>query len=66
MPRDIELLTEIRDLLQVVAEPALAKRDEKFRNALRELAGKGKKSGIAITRLSCGWNNDYLLKVLQA
>ena len=48
MSRDIELLTEIRDLLQVMAEPAIAKRDEKFREAIRTVAGKSRKSGIAI------------------
>ena len=39
MSRDLELLTEIRDLLQVIAEPALAKRDAKLRSALRSLVG---------------------------
>jgi predicted transposase YbfD/YdcC len=27
---------------------------------------KSQKTGIAIKRQTCGWNNDYLLKVLQA
>jgi DNA-binding MarR family transcriptional regulator len=40
MSREIEVLLEIRDLLQVMAEPALAKRDESFRTAIRLLAGK--------------------------
>lgn len=48
MSREIELLTEIRDLLQAMAEPALAKRDEKFREAIRTVAGKSQKNGIAI------------------
>jgi len=48
MSRDIELLTEIRDLLLVMAEPAVAKRDEKLRDSLRRLAGKGKKNCTAI------------------
>jgi hypothetical protein len=48
MSKEIELLTEIRDLLQVVAEPALAKRDEKFREAVRTVVGKGQKKRDAI------------------
>src|SRR5213078_141126 len=48
MSRELELLTQIRDLLQVVAEPALAKRDEKLRNALRSIVGTGKKKAAAV------------------
>lgn len=48
MSKDIELLAEIRDLLQVIAEPALAKRDEKFREAIRGIVGKSRKSASAI------------------
>jgi hypothetical protein len=48
MSREIELLTEIRDLLLAMAEPAIAKRDQKFREALRRLAGNGKKNATAI------------------
>lgn len=40
MNEQTELLKEIRDLLQVIAEPGLAKRDEKRRSALREIIGK--------------------------
>lgn len=47
MSREIELLTEIRDLLLVVAEPALAKRDKKRRDALRRI-GRGRKNVAAI------------------
>jgi hypothetical protein len=36
------LLREMRDLLRVIAEPALAKRDEKLRAALREVIGRSK------------------------
>ena len=31
-----------------MAEPAIAKRDEKFREAVRTVAGKGQKNGVAI------------------
>ena len=43
MSREVELLTEIRDLLQVMAEPALAKRDAKLRSSLRSIVGSGQK-----------------------
>jgi hypothetical protein len=46
--KEIELLAEIRDLLRVMAEPALAKRDEKFRDAVRAVVGKSQKSASAI------------------
>lgn len=49
MSREIELLTEIRDLLQVMAEPGLAKRDAKRRSTLRTVVGSsGKKAKAAI------------------
>jgi hypothetical protein len=48
MSREVELLTEIRDLLLVLAEPALAKRDYKFRDALRKIVGKSEKSRTAV------------------
>ncbi|MDP4199051.1 MAG: hypothetical protein Q8922_14955 [Bacteroidota bacterium] len=48
MSREIELLTEIRDLLEAMAEPAIAKRDEKFRDGILAVAGKSQKSCNAI------------------
>lgn len=48
MSREIELLTEIRDLLQVMAEPALAARDVKARSALREIVGSSAKRAKAV------------------
>jgi len=48
MSKEIELLTEIRDFLEVMAEPALEKRDEKFRKSISDLAGGGKKKQAAI------------------
>jgi CRP-like cAMP-binding protein len=50
MTEQTELLREIRDLLLLIAEPALAKRDESLRAALLELAGrsKGKRSAILL------------------
>ena len=40
MSEETELLREIRDLLLVVAEPEIAKRDEKCRVALRRIVGR--------------------------
>lgn len=48
MSREIELLTEIRDLLEVVAEPALAKRDAKLRSALRDIVGSSDRRASAV------------------
>ncbi len=41
-------MVEIRDLLHVLAEPALAKRDEKCREAIRAVVGRSQKSASAI------------------
>ncbi|MGC4053512.1 MAG: hypothetical protein QM757_29785 [Paludibaculum sp.] len=49
MSQEIELLTEIRDLLQVMAEPGLSKRDAKLRSSLRSVIGRsGKKAKAAL------------------
>lgn len=48
MNEQIELLREMRDLLLLLAEPALAKRDEKMRAALRGIVGKSKPRGNAV------------------
>jgi hypothetical protein len=48
MSREIELLTEIRDLLRVVAEPVLAKRDAKVRSSLRSIVGNGAQKAKAV------------------
>ena len=42
MSEQTKLLTEIRDLLQIIAEPALAKRDERLREELGKAVGKSK------------------------
>lgn len=41
----LQVMTEMRDLLRLLAEPAIAERDKKFREALRLIAGSssGKK-----------------------
>ena len=43
MSHETELLTEIRDLLLVMAEPALSQRDAKLRSSLRTVVGRGGK-----------------------
>jgi CRP-like cAMP-binding protein len=42
----LRVLSEMRDLLRLIAEPAIAQRDKKFRAALRSIAGSatGKKA----------------------
>lgn len=47
MSQDIELLTEIRDLLRVIAEPALAERDAALRSKLLQIVGASKKNAVA-------------------
>ncbi len=47
MSSEVELLTEIRDLLLVMAEPSLAKRDAALRSALRAVVGKSEKKAKA-------------------
>jgi hypothetical protein len=42
MNEQVQLLREMRDLLRVLAEPVLAKRDERLRVALAGLVGKSK------------------------
>ena len=44
-----ELLREMRDLLRVIAEPALAERDAKLRAALKEIVGTSAKRAVAVS-----------------
>jgi len=48
MAKGIEILMEMRDLLRVIAEPALATRDEKLRESLRGVVGKGRSKAEAV------------------
>jgi hypothetical protein len=48
MNEQTELLREMRDLLLVMAEPALAKRDEKLRSALKAIVGSSKPRAKAV------------------
>lgn len=38
----LSVLEEMRDLLRLIAEPAMAERDKKLRDILRTIAGNGK------------------------
>ena len=76
MSREIELLTEIRDLLQVLAEPELSKRDAKLRSSLRSVVGSsgmkakasllmdGSRSQSAIVKES-GMNQGNLSRLVK-
>jgi predicted transcriptional regulator len=48
MTEQTELLREMRDLLIIMAEPALAKRDERFRKLLRQIVGSSKPKAKAV------------------
>jgi hypothetical protein len=62
MSRDLELLAEIRDLLQVIAEPALAKRDAKLRASLRKVVGNSAKKAKAATLMDGARSRPAILK----
>jgi hypothetical protein len=51
MSEDTELLREIRDLLLLLAEPAIAKRDESQRAELRQLVGRSKAKAKAVAAM---------------
>ena len=48
MDEQTELLRELRDLLRIIAEPALAKRDEARRTSLSAIVGKSKGRSRAV------------------
>src|SRR5438128_4098246 len=48
MDEQTELLREMRDLLRVIAEPALAERDKKLRALLLEVVGKSKQKSEVV------------------
>jgi len=60
----LHVLTEMRDLLRLIAEPAIAQRDKKLRAALRSIAGSatGKKASAILlmdgTRTQAGINSE--------
>ena len=48
MDEQTELLREMRDLLRVIAEPAMAERDKKRRAALLEVVGTSKRKAEVV------------------
>ena len=77
MGTDTELLTEIRDLLRLIAEPALAERDRKRRALLLEAVGKSKRKADAVVlmdgtrsqaaiRKECGIDAGDLSRLVRA
>jgi hypothetical protein len=77
MPDDTEILREIRDLLRLIAEPALAKRDERLRASLREVVGKSKQKAEVVVlmdgartqtdiRKAAGIDKGYLSRLVTA
>ena len=79
MPIDeqTELLREMRDLLRVIAEPALAERDKNLRVALTEIVGKNKSKAKAVLAMDgsrsqsaihkdCGIDQGDLSRLVKA
>ena len=62
MNEQIDLLREMRDLLRVIAEPALAKRDEKLRASLRSVIGKSKLASKAVLLMDGGRSQTVIYK----
>jgi hypothetical protein len=77
MDENSEILREIRDLLRLIAEPALAKRDERLRAALKLVIGKSKQKAEAVVlmdgtrsqaaiRKDCGIDDGNLSRLVKA
>lgn len=77
MAENTEILREIRDLLRLMAEPALAKRDERLRTSLQQVIGKSKQKAEAVVlmdgtrsqsaiRTDCGIDVGNLSRLVKA
>jgi hypothetical protein len=77
MAEDTEILLEIRDLLRLIAEPALAKRDARLRTSLQQVIGKSKQKAEAVAlmdgtrsqaaiRKDCGIDDGNLSRLVKA
>jgi hypothetical protein len=62
MSEDTELLREIRDLLLLLAEPAIAKRDESQRASLRELIGRSRAKAKAVAAMDGSRSRQVICK----
>ena len=58
-----ELLREIRDLLRLIAEPAIAKRDERLRAGLLEIVGKSQLRAKAVLLMDGSKTQAAICKV---
>lgn len=61
MSEDTELLREIRDLLAVIAEPGLEKRDKRLREALLNVVGKSTRRAKAVLLMD-GTRSQLMIK----
>lgn len=62
MSEEIKLLREMRDLLLVIAEPALAKRDERLRESLGQIVGKSEKTAAAVRLMNGERSQRQIIK----
>ena len=62
MSNELAVLTEIRDLLQLLAEPAIAKRDAKLRSTLRSVVGTSDKRIKAVLLMDGTQTQSALVK----
>jgi DNA-binding MarR family transcriptional regulator len=59
---EFAMLTEIRDLLLLIAEPQIAQRDKSMRDELRKIAGKSMKNIKAISLMDGSRNQSVIAK----
>jgi len=62
MNEQTELLREVVDLLRLIAEPHLAKRDEKRRNSLYAIVGKSQAKAKAVLLMNGERNQSGIIK----
>jgi DNA-binding MarR family transcriptional regulator len=62
MNEQTELLREIVDLLRLIAEPHLARRDANLRNSLYEIVGKSQARAKAVFLMNGERNQSSILK----
>lgn len=59
--RMLAVLSEMRDLLRLIAEPAIAERDKKLRQALRDTVGGSASKTIAAIKLMDGTKTQSMI-----
>jgi len=65
MNEQTELLREMRNILLVIAEPALAQRDEKLRATLRGIVGKSKPRAKAVLLMDGTRSQSEIKKTIR-